>query len=607
MTAGYGTNERYLLGASVNLFREERRVTVTGLSNNINTLNFKADPGEQEGGRPQDGIITTSSLGINYSEKWGKKIEASGSYFYTRRKNQIARSRQRDYVLAADPGQIYSENSRSTDDDATHRFDARIDYKPDKRNRLLFRPDLSVEKGKDEDYFFGRTVTGNGPLNQTENQSNADNRGYNFRSSLLYNHRFNDRGRGVTFRLHNALGNAAGNGYRLAENLFYEGADTATILNQYMRNDRSGFTWEGEISYQEPLGKQSRLELGYEIGNRQNDSDKRTFDFSEQTGSYSELSPLLSNTFGSNYLTQELEAGYQFNSEKLHLELESQYQHAALQNDQVFPRPLVLKRTFTSVLPSVEIDYKFSSSRSFHFDYRTWTTAPSVQQLQNVIDNTNPLQLRTGNPDLAQSYQHWMRARYRMHQPETNTSLFGMLEGTFARNYISSSTLIAAQPIQLSDEIVLQRGSQLSRPVNLNGYYNLHSYVSYGRPVNPIKTNLNLNGSINFASRPGMINDEMNTVQTGNFRAGVTLSSNISEKLDFTLSTRSGYTTVNNSLRPALNNNFFNQTTHLKLDWIVWQGFVFRTELYHRVNAGLSAGFDNNYLLWNMSLGREAV
>ncbi len=265
----------------------------------------------------------------------------------------------------------------------------------------------------------------------------------------------------------------------------------------------------------------------------------------------------------------------------------------------------MLKRTFTSVLPSVEIDYKFSSSRSFHFDYRTWTTAPSVQQLQNVIDNTNPLQLRTGNPDLAQSYQHWMRARYRMHQPETNTSLFGMLEGTFARNYISSSTLIAAQPIQLSDEIVLQRGSQLSRPVNLNGYYNLHSYVSYGRPVNPIKTNLNLNGSINFASRPGMINDEMNTVQTGNFRAGVTLSSNISEKLDFTLSTRSGYTTVNNSLRPALNNNFFNQTTHLKLDWIVWQGFVFRTELYHRVNAGLSAGFDNNYLLWNMSLGKK--
>ncbi len=605
MTAGYGTRERYLLGASVNLFRDNRRVTVTGLSNNINTLNFRADPGGQEGDRPQDGTIITHSLGLNYSEKWGKKMEASGSYFYTRRNNQIARTRQRDYALAADSGQVYRENSRSLDDDATHRLDARIDYKPSGRNRLLLTPSLSVDKAIDEDAFSGRTVTGSGPLNGTATQSNANHLGYNFRNTLLYNHRFNDRGRGVTLRLHSALGNASGNGYQRAENRFYQGTDTATVLNQYLRSAGSGFAWEGEISYQEPLGKRSRLEVEYEIGNRQNNADRRTFDFAEPTEGYTGLNPLLSNTFESNYLTQEAEAGYQFDSEKLHLELEGQYQHATLRNDGVFPRPLVLTRTFTSVLPSLEVDYKFSSSRSFHFDYRPSTTAPTVQQLQDVIDNSNPLHLRTGNPDLAQAYQHWMRARYRTHRPETGAALFAMLQGSFARNYISSSTLVATRPIGLSEEIVLQQGSQLTRPVNLNGYYNLHSYVSYGRPINPIKTNVNVDGSVEYTNRPGVINDEVNTVRTGNFRVGVTLSSNLGEKLDFILSSRSGYSLVSNSLRPALDNNFFNQTTRLKLDWIAWQGFVLRTELFHRVNAGLAAGFDNNYLLWNASLGKK--
>jgi hypothetical protein len=62
---------------------------------------------------------------------------------------------------------------------------------------------------------------------------------------------------------------------------------------------------------------------------------------------------------------------------------------------------------------------------------------------------------------------------------------------------------------------------------------------------------------------------------------------------------------VENSLRPMLSTNYFNQSTRLRYSWIFLDGFIYRTDLNHQVNTGLSAGYDNSYLLWNMSLGKK--
>jgi hypothetical protein len=605
VSAGYGTNDRYLLGGSVNLFSGNRRVTITGLSNNINTLNFSADPNNQGQERQQNGIIKTHLAGINYSELWGKKIEASGSYFFTQRQNQGVQTRFRDFIISSDSGQVYSEENRSIDDETSHRFNMRLDYKINDRNRILVRPNISVQQRGDDSYFFGNTVTDNGPLNQTENTSNADNTNLNFNNNIFYSHSFTKRGRGIMLRLNTGYNSAKGDSYRLANNIFFTNQAENTILDQYTNLNRTGFTWEAEASFREGIGKNGQFEIEYEIGNRVNDSDRRTFDFSEQYLDYRLLNVPLSNTFRSEYLTQETEAGYQYNTKKIRFEAEAKYQHARLKNDQLFPREYQMERTFQSILPSLEFNYKFSQSKNLEFDYRTWTNAPSVSQLQDVIDNSNPLQLRSGNPGLDQSYHNWLRGRYRSHNTENNRSLFVSVESEIINDYISSSTLIAEQPTVLAEGIELQRGSQLTRPVNLNGFWSLRSFASYGQPIGFIKSNFNLRGSVNFSRRPGMINEEINFANTNNFRLGMSVSSNISEKLDFTLSTRSSYNIVRNSLRPALNNNFFNQSSRARLSWIIWEGFVFRTDLNHQVNAGLSAGYDNNYLLWNMSIGKK--
>jgi hypothetical protein len=105
-TAGYGTDDRYLVGASINSFNGERRITFTGLANNVNILDYSSDPTAQDNTNPQEGVITTNILGLNYTDLWMDKIKVTGSYVFTKRKNVGIVDRFRDFVTTDDKRQI---------------------------------------------------------------------------------------------------------------------------------------------------------------------------------------------------------------------------------------------------------------------------------------------------------------------------------------------------------------------------------------------------------------------------------------------------------------------------------------------------------------------
>ncbi|GAB3171838.1 outer membrane beta-barrel protein [Telluribacter humicola] len=603
-TAGYGTNDRYMLGASVNLFNEDRRFTITGLSNNINTTNFTSDQSTQGGDRPRNGIIKTNLIGVNYSDMWGSKVEASGSYTYNNQQNFGVQSRFQDFVSPADSGRFYRENSQTLDKDATHRANMRIDYKINENNRILIRPNLTIQGEDNFAYFLGRTENIVSPLNQTENTSNSDNASFNFRNMLLYSHRFGKPGRSATIRLNTGYSTDNNENFRLADNVYFREPDRSKVLNQYTDYNRTGYSWEAELSYTEPIGKNGRIELEHERGNRFDDSDRRLYDYDELTGNYSYLNVGLSNSFKSEYLTEETGLSYQYRTDKVRFQVEGEYQRAKLENDQLYPSEFDMNRTFKNFLPSARFEYKFSKTNNIELDYRTWTDAPSISQLQSVFNISNPLYVRTGNPNLVQAVQNRFRGRYRAQNPENNHTFFAMVESSVVPNYIGTSTITARRPIPLTVIDTLQIGSQLSRPVNLDGYWTIRTFMNYGQPINFVKSKLSLFGFINHTRLPSLIDSLTNYTSTTNFRLGVSLSSNISESLDFYVSTRSGYNIVNRSLRQTTE-NYFNQSTRMRLTWVAWKGFVYRTDLIHQLNTGLSAGFNTNYMIWNMSIGKK--
>jgi len=215
----------------------------------------------------------------------------------------------------------------------------------------------------------------------------------------------------------------------------------------------------------------------------------------------------------------------------------------------------------------------------------------------------NSLQLSSGNPDLTQNWQNSLNVRYNSINTAKSTAFFALLSGTLTQNYISNETFIALHDTILSPEIILPSGAQFSRPVNINGYYNVRSLVNYSFILPKIKSNLSLNIGGAYTNTPGLINDKLNKANSANVGFGLVLSSNISENIDFTLSSNSTYNHISNTLQNKLNNSYFNQNTKFKIQLMPWEGLVFETDLNHQYYNGLSQNFNQNYLLWNAAIG----
>jgi len=607
-TAGIGTDDRYLVGASINAFDEDKRITLTGLSNNVNMLNYTSDANTQSDGRPQEGIVTTNILGLNYSDLWGDKIKVAGSYTYSKRENVGIVDLVRDFVTTGEGNQQYSETSRDIRINNRHRANLRFEYNPTDKTRILYIPRFSAESNTENSSFIGETTDGTNLINQVDNLKTGLYNEFDFFNRLIIGHQFNKAGRSLTFRglLHNSWDNDESE--RTARNIYFEnGSQRAENIDQRTTRERQGNRWEAGLAFTEALGKNGMLEAEYEIGNRGNNSDQLVFNVEggDFEGGRTLLDTALSNAFQSDYLTQEFELGYQYKNEKLRLQTEISYQDASLDNNQEFPQAFNLKRKFSAVLPTLRFEYKFSQNTNIQLDFDTRTNEPQLRQLQPVIDNTNPLQLRTGNPDLDQSYSKEIRMRFRSQNPDSDKSWFLFTRSQFVNNFISNSTFIADEATEIQDGIILERGSQINRPVNLDGYFDIRSWLSYGMPLDFMKSKLNLNAGGSITRRPGQVNDLIGFNNSQRINGGFSINSSISDQIDFNVWSRSSFNRVENTLNPNLNNNFFQQRFRVNFNWIIWEGIIYRLDLNHQINSGLSAGFDNNFSLINMSLGKK--
>ncbi|HEY8402933.1 MAG TPA: outer membrane beta-barrel protein [Cytophagaceae bacterium] len=630
--SGFGTDERYKSGGNINMFDGDRRISIVGLTNNINEQNFSSDDlsgvmsasggggrggrGGPGGGRPgggndagsflvnqRDGISITNSLGINYSDKFGKKLDFTGSYFFNKSSNIANSSIYRQYVLPSDSGLVYQENSNSGSDNINHRANFRISYAIDSSNSLLFQPRFSFQGNEGNSTFKGVNSQSTELVNTLNNLFTSQLNSYSLSAPVQYRHKFAKKGRTLAVSTNIGLNNSDGESYQNSQNESYNGFIATDSLNQFNQLDKKGLTVASEIDYTEPIGKKGIINFEYDNRYNRNSSEKETFQRSPLSQLYDIRDTFLTNIFTNVYIAHELGARYQLNQQKYNFSVGLNYQQANLSNKQTFPYQYDLNKNFTSILPNARFQYNFSSSRNIRIFYRARTNAPNVDQLQDVLNNSNPLQLRIGNPNLKQDYQQSLIARYSANNSEKSTTFFAFLMASINNNYIGNSLFIASQDTTLSQGITLNKGVQLSTPVNLNGYYALRSFITFGKPVAKLKSNLNFNISANYSRTPGLINDLYNYSNNTNVGLGLILSSNFSPNFDFTISSNTSGSKVSNSLQQQLNTTYLNQSSRIKVNWIFLKSFLIQSELTHQVFTGLSNSFNQNFLLWNAGVG----
>ena len=640
LTAGYGNQDKYLSNGNINIFNGDQRITLLGQINNINQQNFSnedllgvmSQSGGRRGGfsRPpgggggssrggnfrgggsasdflvnaQNGLTNTKSFGVNYSDKWSDKLDVSGSYFFNLTNNDAESITNRDYSLNSTTPQNYAENNSSISKNINHRFNLRMNYQIDSVNSILLEPSLTAQINDGNSNIIGKTNSGLTNLNSTSSLFNSNLSAINFSNQLLFRHKFETRGRTLSVNLNTAINNNKGDNNLYSENTYYTNLALSDTLDQISNLDKKGKSFSPRIIYTEPLSDNSILQLGSSFTYSKDESDQKTFS-NAANNNYNLLDTSLSNNYNKIYNTQSYSTGYRYRKDKIMLMANLNYNISQLKSEQVYPFAATTEKTFNSVLPSFMFRYNISRDKNFRFFYRTNNNDPSVEQLQNVLDNSNALQLSIGNPNLKQDYTHSFFMHYSQINMRNLNSFFVLLGGTFTQNYIGYNTIIAQSDTTVLNNITLAQGSELKTPVNVNGYANLRSFFTYGSPIYFLKSNLNLNLSANYSRTPGVINGFTNFANSTTLGAGFVLSSNFSENLDFTLSSSSNYNIVKNSVNESNNKNYLSESAFLKFYWLMWEDFTLQSNFNYQYNGGYSESYDPNSYLLNASLGKK--
>ena len=629
--AGYGTDDRYSAGGSVNMFKGDQRLSVLGLFNNINQQNFASQdlagvtanssggggqrgPGGGGGGQwgggnnnfyvgNTGGIVTTNALGLNYSDKWGKKVNFSGSYFFNNSTSTLQQTTNRETVVNENLRQYYQESLINTVDNYNHRANARIEADLNEKNSIIVTPNISFQNNKtfsDRDALTSAS-TGDS-LSALRSITNAETQAFNIANNFTYRYKFDKKGRTFSTDIYTAWNNRDQNSDLLAASRdFNRNVIDTTLQETDALND--GFNYRINATLTEPLGEKSIGTLGYQIGNNKTTADQKTYILDDERTPV--LDTALSNEFDNKFITQRLRSGYAYNTGAYSINLNLDYQYATLDNEAFFPTEGVFKKTFSNVLPSANVNYRNRETGfSWRFRYRTDTDEPSVNELQNVVNNQNPLNLSVGNPNLAQSFNHNIFANISKVNLEKSRTLFMFMNYSATNNYIGNNTFITAKDTLINGEILLRSGGQISQPVNLNGNWRSSFFLTYGAPIKKIKTQFNTNTRISFNRTPGIINGDNNINDNLALGQGVTFSSNISKNVDFSIQTTGTYNIVNSSLQQDLDNNYYQQESNIRLYLSSQNGKVFvGNNVGHTLYRGLSEGFDQNFWLWNIEGG----
>ncbi len=623
---------RYLAGGNVNIFHGDSRLSFIGLFNNVNQQNFSFEDilGVNGGGgggrgrgvgaymvRPQDGVALVNAIGMNYSDSWGKKDQVSfqGSYFFnhTRTENESWRERFSEYyeedVLQRDTLEEWGE---SLTKNMNHRLNARLEWKISPNQSLMSRTWLSYQGNTPENYKYGYQW-GNSGYSQLYDKSASDRQGYNLSEFLQYRAKLGKDGRTITVD-----GNVRYRNNERTSDSWANEADpylpapgevvvypypypSVELLYQHLTEPTSSLDLRGNFTYTEPVSKFAQVSLQYRFGYEKDESDRRSY--TEDMAGVLALNPILSNTHTSTYTSHQVGPGFRWSKERNTFVANIYYQHSNLEGVTIYPTQDRIRQDYDHLTYFMMLNMQFNPQNSIRLFVNSRTQEPSINNLQDVYNLSNPQYISKGNSALDPSYSHNVRLHYVNSNVEKGRTFMWMAMMTNTQDYISSN-------VEYGKEVVVDGVAyhplQYTEPVNLDGQWWLRTHISYGLPLNFMKCNFNMMAGVNYSITPNLINGERNDASNMGYDANFTLGSNISEKIDFTVSWNGTYNVAKNSLLAKEGNNeYFNHSASASLKWTFWKGFTLTANASYSQYLGVTNDYNEQYVLCNLYLGKK--
>ena len=554
-----GTRSRYSGRIFAGMQSSDLKIFIPMSANNVNDMGFPGGGGGRFGGGRQ-GLTATKMLGfnLNYEKKDRFKLDASIRWNHSNVDAVVRRSTE-DFMsgnASTFSNNLTSNMSRTNSWNA--RF--RLEWTPDSMTNIMMRPQFNYNSNDglgegysmtfDEDPF--KTIKD--PFDDEELQKLIDKgvvKNRNVNNSISYsdsksaggwlqlNRRLNSKGRNITLRFSGNVGEGMSRSFTNSLVEYYQlvnqfGEDSTYQANRYAVTPTKNWNYGLRATYSEPIFRQVYLQFSYQYQYSYTKSDRATYDFSNYAADFFGVTPryrgwddylaLLGGSplegFRDDKLSRfseyrnynhtaeimlrvvrkayNLNIGFQVMPQRSHFTQDYQGVHT----DTV--------RTVTNIAPTADFRWKISKVSQLRFTYRANTSQPSMTDLLDITDDSNPLNVRKGNPGLKPSFTHNIRLFYNNYIQNHQRSI--MAHANFSATNNAVSNMVTYNTVT---------GTRITRPENINGNWNAFGMFMFNTAIDSAAyfnvntfTTLRYNNSVGYVSVDRNANSEKSTTRS---------------------------------------------------------------------------------------------
>lgn len=612
---GYGTDDRYNGNFNINRFTKDVQMSVIGMSNNVNVQgfsfrdyisfvgglnNFSGGRGGSNSGLPisngglGNGFVNTNAMGANFNWDPSKKVTTNTSYFFTDIENIIDQEIFRENLLG-NAGFTTEQEALLNNASTGHSINSTIRAELDSTQRLVTRISARITDGSSVsnsviDNFTRDEILQSAGVQNIENAADQTN----INANVTYLKRLSKSGKYFSLNTRIGYSTNVGLGSIDNSNLFVLpggfNETVNTLQSQVQDNDQIDYLVKG--SYTMPLGGRKYFELNATRRNFNNDFEKDFFDLFPNQEPNQVINDLLSSTYKRDFTYNTAGFNLKFNTNKSNLTVGANLQQSILDGI-VEGVELPIEKRYVTFLPKLSYTLDVNATSSFRANYTTNVTEPSLEQLQPIVDNSDPLNIYIGNPELRTANTHQLRLNYNSFSQFSNIGLFSNFNIRYTDNNITNARQIDENSFVTT-----------TTPINTDYAFNISGSVSFNAPVKFLKHRLRISHRLSSNQSFLFINDTENLTNRLSNNVTVTLDNWKKDFIDFEIGARIGFNNTKYSENVEFNQDYTDYRVFTEIDLDFKKDWTFTTNFSYRSYSDEDFGDQIALPIWRASLSK---
>ncbi len=543
------------------------------------------------------GVPRTYSTGVYFTDKIGSRKQTKIGFNYTYNNYELISSTasRSSYVLPSDTSYYSDDSTSNIDLSQSHKVNFNLFSQIDSLTSFEIKPKFNYSLGSLENTNLSDYSDENDTLTRSSVINNMTNSsGFSLDNEMTFIRKFKKPKRLFNLNYEFSASNGLSEGTLKSFNQYINTTDVNDTTNQQKINATNSQSHIGKLIYTEPITKKIKVEFEYLFEYGLSSQNKETRD--GVNGNYTEVNQAFSNNFTNLRQQNRFGTVFIYESRTQTITAGMKVRNIDIENKNI-TNDTIIHQNITNYLPKLSYSYKPSQSKRIGVNYSTRSTQPSISDLQNVQNNTNPNKIVLGNPDLKPNYEHSLNMNFNSWEALSGRYVWAGITSSYTNNAFASSTEYDSY------------GRTISKTENVDGNIFSSINASAGFPLykKMIEISPGLNASYSkysnlvkyVGSSDFLKNTTITQAITGELELEVTLDS-----LEMSFEGKYTFNSPKNSISSLTNNNYTLQVYSATIDWTIPGKMKLGTDATYTINSQRADGYNINYFVWNATISR---